>query len=319
MCSLRILRRLRFVPKNRGTPKQPLKAVLSETINSLKQVDQHTLNKTTFQLFTNRSKEVIRLADLWAKNQKPVELEDLIEGIYQLKQIGDFRVLMDLIPDRAMHPSSRQNFFNIMSKVSRYREAARFLCRTARDVPALRRAKIVLVSLPRKAFERVSGEYVNPQLVSTITRISRNHETPDIGYLGRLLKTSAQKLNEEFAVQTGKILREAKIHAEVQLIFHYELNTSNLPPRVVCSSKDACFLCNAFIAMHGKMYTPGHHGRLYPGWRLPSMSNLIGLDQRLNMALEDHVRESLKVLLSSFEDDDNFSVFVLRRTVVQNF
>ena len=301
MCSLRILRRLRLVPKNRGTPKKALKAVVSETINSLKQVDQQTLNKTTLQLFTNRSKEVIRLAELWNKHQKPAELEDLIEGIYQLKQIGDLRVLMNLIPNRAMCPSSRQNLVNIVSKVSRYREAARFLCRTARDFPVLRRAKVVLVGLPRKVFERVASEHVSPQLVSTIARISRNRHAPDVSYLSHLLKRSTQKLNEEFAVQTRKTLREAKIHAEVQLISHYELNASSLPPRVVCSSKDACFLCNALIVMHGKMHTPGHHGRLYPGWRLPLMSELIDLDQRLNTALEDHVRESLEVLLSRKE------------------
>jgi hypothetical protein len=309
MCSLRILRRLRFVSKNSGTPKRSLKAVLSDAIDSLKHVDQHLLNETTFELFTNRSKEAIRLADLWAKHQKPAELKNLVEGVYQLKQVGDLRVLMDLIPNRAMCPSSRRNLVNIVSKVSRYREAARLLYRTARNYPSLRRAKVVPVSLPRKAFERVSGEYVSPPLVSTITRIIKNQHAPDFGYLCRL--------NEQFAVQTRKTLREAKIHAEVQLVFHYELNASSLPPRVVCSSKDACFLCNAFIIMHGKMYTPGHHGRLYPGWRLPFMSDLIDLDQRLNTVLEDHIRASMKALLSrkkktSYPDPNESTLLTLQ-------
>jgi hypothetical protein len=164
-----------------------------------------------------------------------------------------------------MCPSSRRNLFNIVSKVSRYREAARFLCRTARRIPLLRRAKVVLINLPKEAFYRVAGENHTPQLASTIARINTICQGPDVRYLFRLLNTSGPQPNDQFAAQTRKTLREAKIHAEIQLVFYYELNASRLPPRVVCSSKDACFLCNAFVLMHGKMHTSRCHGRLYPG------------------------------------------------------
>ncbi|KAF2439277.1 hypothetical protein P171DRAFT_317130, partial [Karstenula rhodostoma CBS 690.94] len=298
MCSQRILRRLRFVAKKWESPKQPLKGVLSDAIHSLKQVSQHTLHDVPVHLFTERAKDVIRLADSWIKHQKSAELEDLVEGIYWLKQIGDLQALMNLIPNHAMGPSSRQNLVNIVSKVARYREAARFLYRTAKRFPSLRRMKIVLVNLSKEAFDRVSGQQLNLQLSSTIARLNRTCQVPDVGYLCRLLKTSGPKLNDQVAVQTRKTLRDAKIHAEIQLVYHYELNASGLPPRVICSSKDACFLCNTFIVAHGKMHTPRYHGRLYPGWRLPLMSNLIDLDQRFNSALEDHLKNSLKVMLS---------------------
>lgn len=193
MCSQCILSRLKFVTKKRGTPKQPLRVVLGEAINSLMQLDHQMLRSLPVSLFTERAKDVVRLADLWAKHQKPAELEHLVEGVYRLKQIGDLQALLDSIPNRAMCPSSRRNLVNIVSKVSRYREAARVLCRTAKQIPSLRRAKVrrakvVPVNLPKEAFNRVSVGNYTPQLASTIARINTVCQGPDVRYLCRLLK-----------------------------------------------------------------------------------------------------------------------------------
>jgi hypothetical protein len=60
-----------------------------------------------------------------------------------------------------------------------------------------------------------------------------------------------------------------KIHAEVQLLFFYELHPSRRRPRFICSSKSACYLCNLFFSLHGGFYVPRTHGRLYARWILP--------------------------------------------------
>lgn len=66
-----------------------------------------------------------------------------------------------------------------------------------------------------------------------------------------------------------------RIHAEIQLLFHYEQQPQiKLRPRVICSSKNACFLCNTFIRLHNQFYTPKTHGKLYPLWTLPDISTL---------------------------------------------
>lgn len=284
--------------KDRGNPKQPFKLVLGEAVNSLKKVNHQTWHGLPVGSFTTRAKDVVRLADLWAKHQKAAELEDLVEGIYQLKQVGGLQALMDSIPNRDMCPSSRQNLVNIVGKVSRYREAARFLYRTAKRSPLLRRAKVVIVNLPEQAFHRSASQNCTPELLSTISRASAFNQGPDLGYLCRLLNTTSPQLNDQFNAQTRKTLREAKIHAEIQLIFHYELNAARSPPRVICSSKDACFLCNAFILMHGKMHMPRYHGRLYPGWRLPLISHLDYLNRRFNSILEKQIENSFRLMLS---------------------
>jgi len=66
------------------------------------------------------------------------------------------------------------------------------------------------------------------------------------------------------------------VHAEVQLLFHYERNSCILPPRIMCSSKQACFLCNLFFRIHGRFTLPATHGRLYEKWALPDVVKDIG-------------------------------------------
>ncbi|KAF2109505.1 hypothetical protein BDV96DRAFT_502727 [Lophiotrema nucula] len=68
---------------------------------------------------------------------------------------------------------------------------------------------------------------------------------------------------------------EYKVHAEIQLVMDYERRTEvTRPPRVIKSSKSACFLCDLFIKAHGKFYTPKTHGRLYDRWMLPDLEGL---------------------------------------------
>jgi hypothetical protein len=60
-----------------------------------------------------------------------------------------------------------------------------------------------------------------------------------------------------------------KVHAEIQLLFFYEIHPSRSRPRFICSSKSACYMCNLFFSLHGGFYVPRTHGRLYDKWTLP--------------------------------------------------
>ncbi|CZR69893.1 uncharacterized protein PAC_19793 [Phialocephala subalpina] len=60
-----------------------------------------------------------------------------------------------------------------------------------------------------------------------------------------------------------------KVHAEIQLLFFYELHLDYPRPRIICSSKSACYLCNLFFQLHGGFHLPRTHGRLYHKWILP--------------------------------------------------
>jgi hypothetical protein len=119
----------------------------------------------------------------------------------------------------------------------------------------------------------------------------------DVGQVCRLLNVGEVEANDQFVQQTRKILKDAKIYAEIQLVFYCELEASRLPPRVFYSTKDAYFVMLPF-KMYGKIYTPRCHGRLYPGWQLPLFPRLQEIEQGFNRELANHIRNSLTTLLS---------------------
>jgi len=59
-----------------------------------------------------------------------------------------------------------------------------------------------------------------------------------------------------------------KVHAEIQILFFYEQIPHQLPPRAICASKGACYLCNLFLETHGKFIAPRTHGNIYIRWTL---------------------------------------------------
>jgi hypothetical protein len=66
-------------------------------------------------------------------------------------------------------------------------------------------------------------------------------------------------------------LRTCYIHAEVQLILHYEQQSLQKPPRAIGCSKSACFLCDSLIQMLGQYHISYAHRRLYNQWTIPDV------------------------------------------------
>lgn len=112
-----------------------------------------------------------------------------------------------------------------------------------------------------------------------------------IGLFTRMLTKSTAKQRKTFMrnleTRTGKnqgvidrrinelISLENRVHAEIQLLYHYEQDQKvKLRPRILSSSKEACYLCHLFITTHAKFHTQRSHGNLYPEWRLPRFDEL---------------------------------------------
>ena len=103
-------------------------------------------------------------------------------------------------------------------------------------------------------------------------------------------------------------LRHLKIHAEIQLLFFYEINRDRLLPRTICSSKSACYLCNLFFDLHGGFLIPRTHGRLYEKWILPDWidvpkdrrQKLCTVLTRLKSTLEIRIKNASKSTKRSY-------------------
>lgn len=303
MCSVRILQRLRLISSKRTLrkPKKPIKVVLQNVMENVKRIKTEKMPDKELQstqfLFRTRVKEVIRLIDLWWGHQTTTRLGDLVKGIYHLHQVTKLSTLFDLIPTLDMQRDEKASLLNTISKVARYREAARILYRTAKRIPLARQMIVVPVKLPKEAFSFASASAYSPVLLSTVTRIDQQyHQQRLFSRVCHLLNTTGEKAAGQFSEQVHRTLREAKIHAEVQLVTHCELQKLKIPPRVFCSSKDACFLCSSLIHLFKSFHTPRCHGRLYPSWRLPALPQMKEIEQRFSKALENSIKKSLFML-----------------------
>ncbi|KAK6206430.1 hypothetical protein LQW54_007723 [Pestalotiopsis sp. IQ-011] len=242
---------------------------------------------------------VIKLADTWTKYQTEGALKSLVVGIYDLRQVEQLPALLDAIPNIEMVSTSRKSVLNIVRKVARYREAVRIVCRSARKYPLVRDAKVVAIQLPKTAFNRPVPNKSATTLDSALLRFPASRKRGAADRILRLLQVRRDEAEMLYVNQVKKTLGEAKFHAEIQIIFYCELNRTIKAPRIVCSSKDACFLCNAFISMYKRIYTPRCHGRLYPGWRLPQHPAFAELQISFNQSLGQFIDGSLRRLISS--------------------
>jgi hypothetical protein len=303
MCSSRILARLSLGPRAKLKAKKDFKKGIVEAIDFVNR-QRNDRNQSTLSLFTTKARELVKLVDLWIKHQTQTPLEDLVEGVYQLQKTETVQRVLDGMSNRDMDPLRRASLVNVVKKVARYRQAARFLYRLVAKEQRLSKLKAIAVNLPKEYFEKSVPSSVDyyPRLSSVLFRIHPKYaKEKSLVQIRRLLLTKKEKsVDEDFSERVLKTLNEAKIHAEVQLIAHCESQlpggSMGLPPRVICSSKDACYLCNLAIYLYrGKTHTPRSHGRLYPGWRLPLQQHQ-QLGVSFNQALEAKIKESLMFL-----------------------
>lgn len=106
-----------------------------------------------------------------------------------------------------------------------------------------------------------------------------------------------EKRNLTACIKQSQAGRHFKVHAEIQLLCYYEQRpNTKYPPRVLKSSKDACFLCDLFVKTHGKFYIPRTHGKVYSLWMLPNIFTLaLSKKNRRNLVhVVDHFNRTLE-------------------------
>ncbi|KAI2794022.1 hypothetical protein POX_a00612 [Penicillium oxalicum] len=303
MCSTRISHRLRFTgTKGQGAEKS-IEYLLQRAIKGIEEIIPEKLLQSNLEkaksLFETESKSVIQLVNDWQKYRVTPRLKAIVEQMDRLNTVPDLGQLLGLIPTGPTKEIDNKEFaptlLDIIQKVARYQEAARILYRIAKKFPPVRNIKIEPATLPEEAFKRVQLTAYSPNLKTAMARLGKKQtKQQDLSRVFRLKKGDEKRdFTSEFAKQAKKTLKEAKIHAEIQLIAYCELKSSPLFPRVIASSKDACFLCDQFIQCHGKMHTARTHGRLYPGWRLPMLSSFKKLEHQFNQRLAEFARKTI--------------------------
>lgn len=178
-------------------------------------------------------------------------------------------------------------FKSWIRKLSRYRECSGYLFRVSKKLALFNNVRVLPVSLGQECFIRHGGTPAEQCLVNCISRccdVASGTERNDD--LARAKEALQEIESGNFLAILLTILKGSRIHAEVQIVAHYELHPPAIQPRIIKSSKDTCYLCNLFIKEHGKFHTPRTHGRLYTSWRLPNIEKLNPIQTKLNHSLQ---------------------------------
>ncbi|KAG5804322.1 hypothetical protein H9Q74_010672 [Fusarium xylarioides] len=269
MCRSRIMSRARFIRRGQ---RQGFDTILKKVE---KEMARFTMNDDKREYMRLSQVLISRIYDFQIKlAQDPSntsvldkEPELIISTFGDISRISSLStmLLQDIGP--RMEPDLCSGLLNTVNKLAHYETCAWTLVKLSRTYSILGHTSTMPVRLDDTAFGKPPTATLVFKLEEHLKTLRKEYNTNwDLDNFGQRLATNTKKLWEDFL----RVTNEPKIHAEIQLMWHLERHLSSNPPRVIASNKDACFLCNAFISFHGKYMILKTHGRIYPGWRLPS-------------------------------------------------
>lgn len=293
MCYDRILERLGVSDRRKanGKVRKPVRAELATAADYLRMSEGPRNRRTATHEVVQGMRTVIRAIDAWLNHRVTPELRVVLDAVYDLSKVERLETVTASIPNQILSPSQREKIVSVVMKIAKYRRVARYLYRTAKTFPVARDVRVVTVNLPPSAFEETRLDGYDPQVEAFFRKLHPMKLT--LAGLCQRLSVSETGVQSSFHQDITNILGVSRIHAEVQLVVYCDTELAGSKPRVICSSKAACFLCNQIIKAHGKMYTPYCHGRLYTPWRLPKLGDG-RLSRQLSSTLEEFTLKSLE-------------------------
>ncbi|KAI9052683.1 hypothetical protein LZ554_004022 [Drepanopeziza brunnea f. sp. 'monogermtubi'] len=285
----RILCRLRSQHGNSRAKNSRLKADRPKPIDSLMRVASSTPRGDGINpdLFTAFQQDVHQLHSLFVRLEcfsKADALSTkgsdiLVELIHICRRVHNSCILGAALELTDEDVSTKQYLRRIVVKLARYISTTAFLVQSAtrRTVFAHINISVVKAQVMRMQPILQPDRFVT-RLLSDVYGSARV-QSP----LSKLRARLGREMLNHAAFSSNVSSKPFVVHAEVQIVAHYESRDAVLPPRVICSSKKACFLCNLFIGLHGKFFTPTTHGRVYDTWTLPA-------EQPIANASQSHTR-----------------------------
>ncbi|KIX03376.1 uncharacterized protein Z518_06928 [Rhinocladiella mackenziei CBS 650.93] len=266
---------------------------LRDMINGLESANRsnlavHHVKSTTTQL-------VGAFADLESMPTGSVttgKADDILLGLlHLLDNLPSARDLTEILANLTVsagnHPQAPETVVMTITKLRKYRAACGYLVRAAKCLSVFRNISVSEVIINPHVPQLLAGS--EHLLSACLKRMGLDWDKNTKQRFGIPLSEASARFRKEMERPNSKV------HAEIQLLFFYEMNPHLQCPRVVCSSKSACFLCDVFIRLHGKFFAARTHGVLYPKWTIPDI-NRLSLPEDRRQAMDKLIREFDHVL-----------------------
>lgn len=294
-CEVRIRCRLGFQKSKSGKPRASLQEGIQQLCAVCRWEDEAA------QVFVQKSRKLIACLKSYETHQVLDKLINIVDEAYAWREVQDMSQHFKQISSKVLNPQRYTHLRNAIRKVGQYRTASKRLSRLARSLPGMRMVKVTMIDLPQIAFDRCLLGTRKVSLAATIKHVRGSQYKPkDLDRFCQHSKMLLPQCQSSFESYVARSLGESKIHAEVQILAYLRTSKSrHKAPRVVQSSKKACYLCNMLFRLSSDLHIMKSHGRLYEAWRLPMLPNLGDLQTRLNNALEEQIKQSMKRILQN--------------------
>ena len=218
----------------------------------------------------------------------------LVELLIQIDKFDVAGLETVLSMSSMIDPTLKVYLPQAMRKIGRYFRIACDLVNAARspEYTIFRRLSVRSIEKPHFDMAFIADQSVNFDQASQ--RVTGSSHQYLLEAYGSKALSEAQK---RFENRMSDSSVRWKIHAEIQLLLFYEQQPRGSRPRIIGSSKSACYLCDLFIQTHGGFRVPRTHGRLYDRWILPEHAangHLLPVINRFNAALEAKIKQTLR-------------------------
>jgi hypothetical protein len=270
--------------------KKPLTTQLSDTLQ------EYSLEPSLTDVGKDRAQDLgalfSRLESFEDVRADRREAEDVLcEIVEAANDFSHFSNLSYAMETSKVDPSLKKHLLKSITKLGHYFSIASDLISAARKSSW-------------KLFQNIDVEpfqiQVPPSIEDALQNLLPSRLTESVLNLANL---HAQETEKEYHRRLSEITRGGrKVHAEVQLLFFYELHPGSPRPRFICSSKKACYLCNLFFQNHGGFLLPQTHGKLYDTWIIPDWvevpaerhQDLALITEKFKATLDDRIKETIE-------------------------
>ena len=240
-----------------------------------------------FDLLETSSKETVTKGK---SDRLIISLLCLLDNLPSAQELKDTLTSFALPKDERFQ--GQKDLVSTITKLRKYRASCEFLSKAASASTVFRNITIAEVTI-RRTTALTTGESTH-SFESCLNRMNLAWN----GEMSNRLNATLPNLSSRFQNEMANL--KPKIHAEIQLVFFYEQHDHLQRPRVICSSKSACFLCNLFLRLHGKFMARRTHGVLYSKWTLPTVHDV---------SLSRETRQIMDRLVHKFQTEIRTEVF----------
>jgi hypothetical protein len=190
-------------------------------------------------------------------------LKRIVTIAYDLIQSNEFKTVVG-----SLHASNKNaaTLSDSIVKLGQYYRATRQL------VLAARRTKYrVFHRIKVQAFqtEVPNAIKVRSKPGASIPLIKTLSRRPEIPKLLQQFQGSEAKADLALIHRLNNTRSGIKVHAEIKLLFFYEIHPGIRRPRIIAANKSSCYLCDLFFRLHGLFQLPSTFGMLNERWILP--------------------------------------------------